>query len=574
MSKVIEYLKPYAGMLLLAVALLVVQANCDLALPDYMSEMVNKGVAIGDSAFIWECGAKMLIVTLVGAAASVIMGFFAARIAAGVSHDMRLDVFNRVQGFSSAEIDKFGSSSLITRTTNDITQIQTLLVMGIRMVIYAPILGAGGVFNALTKSTSMTLVIGGSVGVVILLILFVFLVAVPKFQLVQQLVDRINTVARENLDGMLVTRAFSTQKFEESRFDAANVSLTETNLFINRVMAVMMPFMMLVMNLTTVIIIWVGSNQVSAFQTDVGDMMAFMQYSMLILMSFLMLAMMFILIPRAAVSAERIKEVLETESSVPDEGTGRSSGADIEFRDVDFAYPAGDKVLRKISFTAKEGETTAVIGTTGSGKSTLMNLLMRFYDVSGGQIKIGGVDLRELPIRDLRDKIGYIPQKSMLFSGTVRSNLLYGDPNASDEQMRKAAEISRSLEFIEARPDAFDSEISQGGTNVSGGQRQRLSIARAIVKNAPVYVFDDSFSALDFKTDAALRAAIRREIRGATLIIVAQRISTIMDAQQIIVLDNGTVAGRGTHKELLQTCAVYKEIAESQLSEKELSENG
>jgi ATP-binding cassette subfamily B protein len=446
--------------------------------------------------------------------------------------------------------------------------------MGIRMIIYAPILGAGGVFNALAKSRSMTLVIGGSVAVVSVFIVFVFAVAVPKFQLVQKLVDRINTIARENLEGILVIRAFSTQGFEEKRFDGANVSLTQTNLFINRVMALMMPFMMLVMNLTTVIIIWVGSNQVSAFQTDVGDMMAFMQYSMQILMSFLMLAMMFILIPRAAVSAKRIQEVLETEASIADDGTEHPVGAEVEFCGVDFAYPAGDKVLRDISFTAKEGQTTAIIGTTGSGKSTLMHLLMRFYDVSGGQIKVGGKDLRQLPIHELRDQIGYIPQRSILFSGTVKSNLLYGDKDASEEQMRRAAEIAQALEFIAAKPDQFDSEISQGGTNVSGGQRQRLSIARAIVKNPPIYIFDDSFSALDFKTDAALRAAIRREIKGATLLIVAQRISTVMDAQQIIVLDKGAVAGRGTHKDLLQSCEVYREIAQSQLSEKELRENG
>lgn len=572
MKAVFKYVKPYIGMLLLAVALLFVQAICDLALPDYMSEIVNKGVLISDTAFIWITGGRMLLVTLLGAFASIAVGYFSAQIAAGVSHDLRSDVFSKVQSFSNAEIDKFGSSSLITRTTNDITQIQTMLVMAIRMVVYAPILGAGGVFNALSRSASMTWIIALSIICILLFIIMLFMIAMPKFKLVQKLVDRLNLVARENLDGMLVIRAFNTQGFERDRFDIANKELTATNLFVNRAMAVAMPVVMLVMNLTTVLIVWVGANQVSGFHMNVGDMMAFMQYAIQIIMAFMMLSLMLILIPRAAVSANRVQEVLDSEISIKSPAEpqkyNESFLSEIQFRNVDFTYPGGDdNVLHNINFTARPGQTTAIIGATGSGKSTLVNLIMRFYDVTEGQILIDGKDVRNVELHDLRDKIGYIPQKALLFSGTIKSNIEYGNKNGDIES---AARISQSTEFIENKPDKYDSPIAQGGANVSGGQKQRLSIARALNKNGAIYIFDDSFSALDLKTDSKLRAAIKSEIKNATLIIVAQRISTIMDAEQIIVLDNGRIAGKGTHKELLQDCGVYREIAKSQLSEEEL----
>jgi len=575
MSKILEYLKPYLGILLFAIMLLVGQAMCDLTLPDLMSDIVNNGVMNNSNDYILQTGGKMLLITLLGAAASITMGFCAATIAAGVSHDLRFDVFKKVQGFSNAEIDKFGTASLITRTTNDLTQIQMMLVISVRMVFYAPILGTGGVINALSRSSSMTWIIAIAVIVLIGFIAVIVPIVMPRFRIVQNLVDRLNLVSKENLEGMLVIRAFNTQKFEENRFDVANKNLTETNLFVNRTMALMMPFMMIIMNLTTVIVIWIGSKQVSALKIQIGDMLAFMQYGMQIIMAFLMVSMMFILIPRAAVSAERIKEVLDTENSVAEPENPQSFKEAfipvVEYKNVNFRYPGGDdNVLENISFTARQGETTAFIGATGSGKSTLINLLIRFYDITNGEILIDGVDIRNVSLKDLRSKISYIPQKSLLFSGTIRSNLEYADKNAGDELMEKAARISQSAEFITTKPEKYDSLIAQGGTNVSGGQRQRLSIARAIVKNAPIYIFDDSFSALDLKTDAELRAAIKRELKDTTLFIVAQRISTIKDAEQIIVLDHGRIAGIGRHQDLLRRCEVYREIATSQLSEEEL----
>lgn len=567
-------MKSYIGMILCAVALLFVQAMCDLALPDYMSDIVNKGAMTGDTPFILKTGGTMLLVALLGAAASIIMGYFAAMVAANVARDLRSDVFKKVQNFSNAEFDKFSTASLITRTTNDITQIQTLLVMVIRLVFYAPILGIGGIIKALSESTSMTWVIG--VGVICLLgiIALLFSIAMPKFKMVQNLIDRLNLVTRENLEGMLVTRAFNSQQFEQKRFDKANKDLTDVNLFVNRAMAVMMPVMMLIMNLTSVIIVWIGAKQVSAFQMDIGDMLAYMQYAMQIIMAFLMLAVMFIMIPRATVSANRIAEVLDTEETVLEQDVPEEideSNSDVEFRDVSFHYPGGEgDVLHHINFTAKAGQTTAIIGSTGSGKSTLVNLIMRFYDVTDGEIIVGGKNVRKIRKKDLRNKIGYVPQKSILFSGTIQSNLAYADRNTSMENIGKAASVAQATEFIESKEERFETAIAQGGTNVSGGQKQRLSIARALVKNAPIYIFDDSFSALDLKTDGKLRAALKRETGNSTILLVAQRVSTIKDAEQIIVLDNGNIAGFGTHKELLKDCEVYGEIARSQLSEEEL----
>jgi ATP-binding cassette subfamily B protein len=448
--------------------------------------------------------------------------------------------------------------------------------MVIRLVFYAPILGTGGIIKALSSSTAMSWIIGIAVTCLIGLISVLVAVALPKFKVIQNLVDRVNLVSRENLEGMLVTRAFNTQQFEMERFDKANRELTRTTLFVNRAMSLMMPTMMLIMNLTVVSIIWVGSKQVSALHMEIGDMMAYMQYSLQIIMAFLMLAMMFILIPRAAVSANRVAEVLKADESIVDPQTpehfSEPFDRDVVFDDVSFHYPGGDDdVLHHISFTARAGQTTAIIGATGSGKSTLVNLVMRFYDVTGGRVLVGGRDIRSVTRNELRAKIGYVPQKSVLFSGTVRSNLSYGDPGAGEERLVKSARVAQAEEFIEAREDGYDSPIAQGGGNVSGGQKQRISIARALTKDAPIYIFDDSFSALDMKTDAKLRAALRRETGGSTILLVAQRVSTIMDAEQIVVLDNGGVAGTGTHRELLRSCEVYRQIAGSQLSEEELA---
>ena len=576
MLKLLEYMKPYIGMILCAIALLFVQAMCDLALPDYMSDIVNTGVMGGSIAFIWKTGGQMLLITLLGAAASIIMGYFAAMVAASVSRDFRTDVFNKVQNFSHIEFDKFSTASLITRTTNDITQIQTLLVMVIRLAFYAPILGIGGIIKALADSTSMTWVIGVAVICLIGVIVILFSIVMPKFKMVQNLIDRLNLVTRENLEGILVIRAFNTQKFELKRFDKANKDLTDVNLFVNRVMSIMMPAMMLIMNLTTVIIVWVGAKQVSAFKLDIGDMMAYMQYAMQIIMSFLMLSMMFILIPRATVSANRIAEVLDTKESIlePKEPVmfDENFKPTVEFRNVNFRYPGGEgDVLYDINFTAKAGETTAIIGATGSGKSTLINLVMRFYDVTSGEILVDGKDIRSIRRKDLRNKIGYVPQKSILFSGTIKSNLCYADKKTTMENVERAVSIAQAEEFINSKEEGYDTVIAQGGTNVSGGQKQRISIARALVKNAPIYILDDSFSALDLKTDRKLREALKNGTVGSTILLVAQRVSTIMEAEKIIVLDNDTIVGIGTHKELLKTCDVYHQIANSQLSEEELS---
>ena len=555
--------------------MLFIQAMCDLALPDFMSDIVNDGVMGGSIPLIAKYGLKMIGVTLLGTVVSVFVGYLAANVAAKVSRDMRKDVYKKVELFSNAEFDKFSTASLITRTTNDITQIQNLLVMLIRMVFYAPILGVGGAIKALENSKELSWIIIVSLSAIVILIVFIFLVAMPKMTLMQKLVDKLNLVSRENIEGMLVTRAFNSQKFEFKRFDKANGDLKDTQLFVNRIMVMMMPIMMFIMNVTNVLIVWFGARAVSSFKIDIGTMMAFMQYAIQIIMAFLMLSMMFILIPRAAVSANRIKEVLDTPISMKNKRNAQTYGddfnGDVEFKNVSFAYPGGDGyVLEDINFTAKHGETTAIIGATGSGKSTLINLIMRFYDVQKGEVIVSGKNVKNVKMGDLRKRIGYVPQKSVLFSGTIKSNLYYGDKNATDEMIDKAAEISQSTEFITSKPDGYDTHIAQGGGNVSGGQKQRLSIARALVKNAPIYIFDDSFSALDMQTDKVLREALKRETGDSTLIIVAQRVGTIMNAEQIIVLDNGKIVGKGTHSELLQNCPTYYQIASSQLSEEEL----
>jgi len=528
------------------------------------------------TAYILKIGGLMLILTLVSAAATIAVGYLGARAAAGFARDLRAKLFRTVEGFSLAELDKFSTASLITRSTNDITQMQMVTVMGLRMFFYAPIIGIGGVIRATGKASSMWWIIALAVAVILGVIAVVFSVALPRFKSIQKLIDRLNLVVRENLTGMMVIRAFDMQGHEEKRFDKANKDLTGTMLFVTRVMVVMMPLMMLIMNMVSLLVIWTGSHEVAQSQIRIGDMMAFMQYAMQIFFAFIMLSMMFIILPRASVSADRIAEVLETVPAVADPSKPRAFGGDfagtVEFRDVSFRYPgAAEDVLHKISFTARPGQTTAIIGTTGSGKSTLVNLIPRFYDATEGSVLVGGVDVREVTQRDLRAKIGFVPQKASLFSGTIESNLRYAKENASREDMDRAIEISQAGEFVASKPEGLGLEISQGGTNVSGGQRQRLTIARAIVKDAPVYIFDDSFSALDFKTDTNLRRALKARLGGSAVILVTQRVAAIKQADQILVLDEGRAVGLGTHAELMETCEVYRDIAMSQLTQEELA---
>lgn len=575
MTRLLKYVEPYMAMIITAIILLFGQAICDLSLPDYMSDIVNKGITNGDSAYIIKLGFKMLGISLISALLSIVVGYIASKVAAGMSQALRIDLFEKVEDFSNAEFDKFSTSSLITRTTNDVTQIQTLIVMLIRIIFYAPIMAIGGFVHALANSKSMSWIVALSIISLLGLIFTMFSFVMPKFKIVQSLIDKLNLVVRENLDGMLVIRAFNTQKFEENRFDKANKELTDTNLYINRATSGMMPAMMLIMNLITVLIVWVGSNQVSAFKMDVGEMMAYMQYVMQIIMAFLMMAMMFIMIPRASVSANRIADVLETEPSVKntpslDSNLKITSGV-IEFKKVYFSYPgAEDDVLHDINFIAKPSQTTAFIGSTGSGKTSLINLIPRFYDATKGEVLIDGINVNDLDIHDLRNSLGYVPQKGILFSGTIQSNIAYGGNDSTEDDIIRSARIAQAMEFIESKPEKFDTSISQGGTNVSGGQKQRLSIARALVKKPQICIFDDSFSALDFKTDAALRKALKDETGSSTVLLVAQRISTIMNADQIIVLDKGHIVGCGTHEELMKNCEVYQEIALSQLSKEEL----
>lgn len=526
------------------------------------------------TGYMLRTGGKMLALAAVGMIVSMIVGFLASKVGASTGRDLRGKVFRKVVEFSNGEFDKFSTASLITRSTNDIQQIQMLTVMILRMVLYAPIMGMGGVFKVFHTNVSMSWIIGLAVVLIAMVVMVLFVVAMPKFKILQNLVDRLNLVTREILTGLSVIRAFSTEKHEEERFDQANKDLTKTNLFVNRAMTFMMPTMMLIMNAISILIVWVGANGINDGQMQVGDMMAFIQYTMQIIMAFLMICMISIMLPRAAVSATRVDEVLTSTTLINDpkqpkhlkEGKGM-----VEFNHVSFRYPGAEEdVLHDISFTAKPGETTAIIGSTGSGKSTMVNLIPRFYDVTEGKITIDGEDIRNVTQHELRDQLGYVPQKGVLFSGTIASNILYGNPDGSEETMMEAAKVAQAAEFIEEKPKCYDSRISQGGGNVSGGQKQRLSIARAIAKDPKIFIFDDSFSALDYKTDVTLRKALKEHTVNSTVIIVAQRISTILHADQIIVLDEGKVAGIGTHKELLKNCDVYYQIAASQLSEKEL----
>jgi len=526
--------------------------------------------------YILRVGLDMLLISLLSVICVILVSYFSARTGSGFSRDLRKAVFQKVTAFSPAELETFSTASLITRSTNDVTQLQMLIIMGLRMVIFAPIMGIGGTIRALNTAPGMWWIIAVAVLILLGVIGVVFSIALPKFKIVQSLIDRLNLVVRENLSGMMVVRAFNRQGFEEERFDRANKELTSTNLFINRIMVVMMPLMMLIMNGLTLAIIWVGAKQVANSTMQVGDMMAFMQYAMQIVFSFLMMSIMFIILPRAAVSGDRIAAVLATEPTIKDPEVPATFPqpfkGTVEFRDVCFMYPDSEEcVIENISFTANPGETTAFIGSTGSGKSTVISLIPRFYDTTHGSVLIDGVDVRTISQHDLRDKIGYVPQKGLLFTGTVESNLRFAREDASEQDMDLALDISQASKFVEEMPDGISSEIAQGGANVSGGQKQRLSIARAVIKKPPIYIFDDSFSALDFKTDASLRKALREQTAGSTVFIVSQRVSTIKNADQIIVLDEGRIVGKGKHKHLMETCEVYRDIAQSQLSQEELA---
>ena len=541
------------------------------------SEYAALGMDTGrlQTNYILSVGLLMLLVSLLSVACTVAVGYLSATTGAGLARDLRHHVFHKVESFSNTEFDKFSTASLITRTTNDITQVMMVTILMLRMVIYAPIMGVGGILRVINKDSSMWWLIAAAVALLLVLVAVVFALSLPKFKVMQTLNDRLNLVVRENRSGMLVIRAFNMQPFEEQRFDKANLELTGTTRFVSRVMSGMFPSMMVIMNALSLLIIWIGSHQVAQAQMQVGDMMAFMQYAMQIVFSFLMMSMMFIFLPRASVSAGRIADVLETRPAITDPDSPAAFvepfRGTVEFRDVSFRYPGADEdVLCGVSFTAQPGQTTAIIGSTGSGKSTVVNLIPRFYDVTAGAILIDGADIRAVSQHDLRERIGYIPQKATLFSGTIESNLRYANEHAAENELRAAVETAQAAELVDGNPDGLKLEVSQGGSNLSGGQKQRLSIARALVKRAPIYIFDDSFSALDFKTDAALRRALKHTTAESTLIIVTQRVSTVRHAEQIVVLDEGQVVGAGTHDELMHTCETYREIALSQLSMEEL----
>ena len=549
------------------------QAAARAVLEEYRA--LGRDITAIQNAYLFRVGGQMLLIALIAALATIIVGYLGARIAAAVARDLRSVLFERVMRFSGAEFDRFSTASLITRSTNDITQIQSVTAILVRLVFYAPIIGIGGVIRALDKSPSMWWIIALAVALLLVMIATVFSVAVPKFKLVQKLLDKLNLITRENLAGMMVVRAFRQEKHEEQRFDQANRELTATNLFVNRIFVVVMPFMMLVMNGATMLIIWVGAHEVAQAQIQVGDMMAFMQYAIQIVFAFLMLSMLFIMFPRADVSANRVADVLETPIGILDPEEPKHFPQpfrpSIVFRHVSFRYPeAEDDVLHDITFEIEAGQTVGIMGTTGSGKSTVVNLIPRFFDVSEGQILIDGVDIREVPLKELRDVIGYVPQHSNLFTGTIESNLRFADEHADEETLRTALEIAQAAEFVFSKPEGMQAEVSQGGINFSGGQKQRLTIARALVKKAPIYIFDDSFSALDYKTDARLRRALLQHLGDSTVIIVSQRVATIKNADQILVLDEGRVICQGTHEELLQTCRIYREIAYSQLTQEAL----
>ncbi|MEG1583723.1 MAG: ABC transporter ATP-binding protein [Anaerovorax sp.] len=574
MLKIFKNLKPYVGWISLVLLFIFGQAIAELALPTLMSDMINNGMMQGDTAYIFTYGGYMLVVALISSACAIIGAFLSSKVAIGVGKDLRNRVFTRVENYSLHEFDKLGTASLITRTTNDIVQIQTVLVMMMRFMIYAPVMCIGGIIMAVSRDKGLTLIL-----VVTIPILFTFMgslsvLVMPAFQAMQKKLDRLNLVLRENLTGIRVIRAFNKLEHERVRFKDANGDLTNTAIKVNQTMALMQPGMMLLLNLTSVAITWFGGWRIAQGTMQIGDMMAFIQYAMQIMFSFVMVAMMFVMIPRAQASADRINEVLDMEPEVINPAVSKEYGevkGKVEFQNVTFRYPGAEEpALENITFQVGAGETLAIIGGTGSGKSTLINLIPRFYDVSEGTVLVDGVSTSQVKQEALRDKIGFVPQSAILFSGTIYENIKYGNQNATDEEVRRAAEIAQATEFIAEMPNGFDTEIAQGGTNVSGGQKQRISIARALVKKPEIYIFDDSFSALDFKTDARLREALKDETKESAMIVVAQRVSSIMDADTILVLDDGKIVGAGKHKELLQTCQVYEEIVESQLSKEEI----
>lgn len=574
MKTTLRYYKRYIPVIILILAFLFGQAMCELALPGYMSDIINDGIVKGDMDYIKKTGLIMIGVSALTAVCAVMGSMLAARVAAASSRDIRKSLFEKVTSFSAAELEQFSTASLITRSTNDVQMVQQTTVMSLRLACFAPIMGIGALIRALNTSVSLSWTICVALVVIIAIMAISFFMVLPKFKVLQSKLDRLNLIMKERLSGILVIRAFTTEQKEEERFDDANRELTKINLFVNKAMSFMMPSLMFVMNGVSILIVWAGAHLIDEGNLMIGDMLAYLQYAMHVIMSFLFITMMFIMIPRAFVSAQRIGAVLDVEPSVNDKAeTVSCSDAKgiVEFRNVSFAYPdAAEKTLDDISFTAEPGKTTAIIGGTGCGKSTLISLIPRFYDVTEGAITLDGVDIRNLKQHDLRDKIGYVPQKGLLFSGTIGTNLQYGKEDADISEMTDAAETAQAMEFISEKEHGFDEEVSQGGTNVSGGQKQRLSIARALVKKPEVYIFDDSFSALDFKTDKALREALARKVSDSTIIIVAQRINTIIDADQIIVLEEGRIAGKGTHEELMENCSVYRETALSQLNEKEL----
>jgi ATP-binding cassette subfamily B protein len=570
-----KYLKPYILQILILVVFVVIQVQTDLALPGYLSDIINEGIILQDNDAILNIGLEMLGVTLIGAVASIIVGYFAARVSTGVSKDVREGVYTKILGFSAKEINKFSTASLLTRSTNDVQQVQTVIFMFLRMVISAPIMGVGAVINAYQKAPDLSWLVGVAVAVIFTIITAVMIFAVPKFKILQKFVDKLNRVSRENLTGLRVIRAFNTQEYELKKFDNVNKDLVRINLFINRLMVFLQPILFLIFNFLNIGVIWFGAKLLDARILEMGEMFAFVQYASQVIMSFLMLTMIIIFLSRSVVSLQRIGEILNTKNSIkesknPKKFSKKSKGK-VEYKNVSFAYANSEEsVIKNISFTANPGETTAFIGSTGSGKSTVINLLPRFYDVTKGEILIDGINIKDVSLKELRDRIGYVPQKGYLFSGTIKSNLSFGKENATEEELKEASEIAQAYDFISDYKEKFNNPITQGGTNVSGGQKQRLSIARSLVKNPNIYIFDDSFSALDMKTDRDLRKALSEKTKESTVLIVAQKIGTIMNADKIIVLDEGRIVGEGRHEELLKECKVYKEIALSQLSEKEL----
>lgn len=575
MKHILRIFSGYWLMFIILVGFTYAMVMANLWLPDKMSEIVNNGIIKQDMPAIWHNGLAMILVTAAGGLCSIVIGFLASRIATGMAQKLRTELFERVESFALADFNKFSTASLITRSTNDIQQIQMTSILLLRLALMAPIMAIGGLQKAIHNAPNLSWIIALAVSVLLVVIAVLFVIAVPRFKKLQTLVDKLNLVTRENLVGLKVIRAFHNEKIEQKKFQQANTELNKMNLFVNRLMMLLDPIMTLVMNFSSVAIVWFGAHLISSGNLQIGNMMAFLEYAMQVIISFLLLSMVFIMVPRAAVSVKRVGEVLDTLPSIvdpsspqrlPNDATGK-----IEFKDVTFTYPDADlPVLSNINFTAEPGQTTAFIGSTGSGKSTLINLIPRFYDVSAGQILLDGVDIRNVKLEDLYDQIGYVPQKGVLFSGTIASNINYGNAKASQKLVEKSVKIAQAAEFVSELKNGYKNEIAQGGSNVSGGQRQRLSIARAIAVEPNVYIFDDSFSALDFKTDAKLRLALAKETKHKTVLIVGQRINTIMNADKIIVLDEGKIVGQGTHQELMKNCQVYQEIAASQLSEDDL----